>query len=59
MAEQVYQITPTFVPQDRLVNFKNYYVYADMVRNRSSYEVYVPEDLTINNIDEHIDGRWY
>ena len=56
MAEQVYQITPTFVPQDRLVNFKNYYVYADMVRNRSSYEVYVPEDLTINNIDEHIDG---
>ena len=40
---------------DGLVNFKNYFMYADMVRNKSIRKViYVPEDLTINNIDDHI-----
>ena len=42
---------------DHIVNYKNYYVYADMVKDRSIRKViYVPADLSISNIDDHIDG---
>ena len=41
---------------DYLINYKNYYVYADMVKNRTTHKIYVPEDLSIMNIDDHIDA---
>ena len=41
---------------DWLVNFKNYYVYADGIRNKNQMiKVYVP-DITMDNIDDHIDA---
>lgn len=41
---------------EALVNYKNYYVYANSIMNRNStIEVYVPE-ITISNIDDHIDA---
>lgn len=39
-----------------LVNYKNYYIYKDMVINRTTQKVYVPGDLSVNNIDDHIEG---
>lgn len=36
-------------------NYKNYYVYADAVKNNSNISVYVPS-ITVENIDDHIDG---
>ena len=36
-------------------NYKNYFVYADAVRNQSNISVYVPS-ITMENIDDHIDG---
>ena len=39
-----------------LVNYKNYYIYADMVRTNIQQKIYVPEDLTVNNIDDHLDA---
>lgn len=36
-------------------NFKNYYIYADAVRERQNIEIYVPS-ITMNNIDDHIQG---
>lgn len=36
-----------------LTNFKNYYMYADMVKGHNK-KVYVPEDIRLDNIDEHI-----
>lgn len=43
--------------QTYLTNYKNYYIYADMIRNRNdSMTIYVPRDITPNNINEHIDG---
>ena len=40
-----------------LVNFKNYFIYADMIRNRAqNTRIYVPEDITLNNIYDHIDA---
>lgn len=43
--------------EDYLVNFKNYYIYADMIRDRlPGMVVYVPEAITIDNIADHING---
>ena len=39
-----------------LVNYKNYLMYADMVMNNEKKVVYVPKDITPNNIDDHIDA---
>ena len=39
-----------------LVNYKNYLMYADMVMNHEKKVVYVPKDITPNNIDDHIDA---
>ena len=53
------QNSTTLIPdQDTyLVNFKNYYIYADMIARRDPYmTVYVPEDITPSNIADHIDG---
>ena len=36
-------------------NFKNYFVYADAVQNKTNFSIYVP-DITIENINEHIDA---
>lgn len=37
-------------------NYKNYFIYADAIRNESSViDVYVP-DISASNIDDHIDG---
>lgn len=36
-------------------NFKNYFVYADAIQNRTNISVYVP-NITIENINEHIDA---
>ena len=38
-----------------LVNYKNYYMYSDMVQGMKKI-VYVPEDIKLENIEEHIDG---
>ncbi len=46
-------------PQENscLVNFKNYYIYAEMIAKRSpGMTIYVPEDITASNIADHIDG---
>lgn len=41
---------------EALINYKNYYVYANSIMNRDNMiEVYVPE-ITISNIDDHIDA---
>ena len=46
-----------YIPvEDALVNYKNYYVYADMVKNRSGITIFVPKDLSVDNVDDHIDG---
>lgn len=37
-----------------LQNYKNYLMYSDMVKNHEKKIVYVPEDITHNNIDDHI-----
>lgn len=39
-----------------LKHFKNYYVYGPMLEQGKSLAVYVPKDITINNIDDHIEG---
>lgn len=40
-----------------LVNFKNYFMYADAIKNRDpGILIYVPKDITINNIDDHINA---
>lgn len=47
-----------FVQEDCLTNYKNYYVYAEMVRSRNvthEFAVYVPE-ITVGNISDHITG---
>ena len=40
---------------DGLVNFKNYYVYADSIKNRSQYVLEVPS-ISNFNIDDHINA---
>lgn len=44
------------IQNNSLTNYKNYYIYADMIRNNDMKIIYVPEDLTISNIDDHIDA---
>lgn len=40
-----------------LVNFKNYFIYADMIRSRTqNIKIYVPADITLNNVYDHIDA---
>ena len=42
--------------QDALVNYKNYYTYADAIKNKNNLlEVYVPE-IQMDNIDDHVDA---
>ena len=41
---------------DSLVNYKNYFCYADNVKNKSNISIYVPRDITSQNIDDHIEG---
>lgn len=52
------QNSTTIIPEDScLVNFKNYYIYADMIMNRLPYmTIYVPTDITVENIEDHING---
>jgi hypothetical protein len=42
--------------ENYLVNFKNYYCYADMVRDKVKKVIYVPGDITFETISDHIDG---
>lgn len=47
--------TKVDVTDSYLINFKNYYIYADMIARRDPYmSIYVPEDITKDNIDDHI-----
>jgi hypothetical protein len=40
-----------------LVNLKNYFIYSSMIRDRKcGIKVYVPKDITLNNIYDHIDA---
>lgn len=41
---------------DFLTNYKNYGMYADMVRNRTGKVIYVPEEISASNIADHIDA---
>lgn len=52
------QNSTTIMQEDSyLVNFKNYYIYADMIAKRLPYTtIYVPRDITVENIADHIDG---
>lgn len=36
-------------------NYKNYYIYADAIREQQNLSVYVP-NITIENVDDHING---
>lgn len=36
-------------------NFKNYFMYADDIKNQQNIFIYVP-DITVENIDEYIEG---
>jgi len=43
--------------QSYLVNYKNYYIYADMIKNRDMcMTIYVPRDITKANVSDHING---
>ena len=44
--------------EDVLVNYKNYGPYAAMIQARSDMEIDVENDLSINNIDDHIDAMF-
>ena len=37
-----------------LVNFNNYFVYANMIRQKTEFTINVPKDLDLNNIEDHI-----
>ena len=52
------QNSTTIIPEDScLVNFKNYYIYADVIMNRLPYiSVYVPGEIMLENIADHIYG---
>ena len=39
-----------------LINYKNYFMYADMVKNNIKKIIYVPKDIDMNNIYDHITG---
>ena len=40
----------------RLVNFKNYFIYADGIKNRKEISISVPTDIDKDNIEDHIEG---
>lgn len=42
--------------ENHLVNYKNYYIYGTDVMNKTTPKIYVPQDISITNIDDHIDG---
>ena len=42
--------------EDHLINHKNYYIYADMVKNRTGIKINVPKEINFNTINDHIDG---
>ena len=42
--------------EDALVNYNNYYIYADMIKNRTKQTIDVLNDININNIEDHIQG---
>ena len=42
--------------QGCLVNYKNYYCYADMVKDGKKKIIYVPEEIRFDTINDHIDG---
>ena len=44
------------VMENYLTNYKNYYVYADMVKTKGKISMNVDHDITIDNIDDHIYG---
>lgn len=39
-----------------LINYKNYHMYQDMVRTGEQKTIYVPQDITLNNIADHIEA---
>ena len=45
-----------FAETEPLSNYKNYYMYADVIRNRSSMIINVRQDITYMNIDDHINA---
>jgi len=47
----------SILQEDQLLkNLKNYYVYADTIANREPmHRIYVP-DITVNNVNDHIDA---
>ena len=56
MAEIFDSFVKVYNENDHLTNFKNYYIYADMVRTKTKKNIYVPEMLSVDNIDDHIEG---
>ena len=41
---------------NNLINYNNYYVYADMVKSGEMKIIYVPSDIDKDNIEDHITG---
>ena len=39
-----------------LIHYKNYGFYENMIRTQSSMTIYVPKDITLENINDHIDN---
>ena len=42
--------------KDALVNYNNYYVYAPMIKDEIPFTLNVPKELSMENIDDHING---
>lgn len=50
-------LQPQTENESYLVNFRNYYIYANMIKNREPYmTVNVPTDINVGNIMDHING---
>lgn len=50
-------LQPQTTNESYLVNFRNYYIYANMIKNREScMTINVPVDISISNIRDHING---
>lgn len=45
-----------FEGEDALTNFKNYFCYAEMVKDHVKKIIYVPEDISVATINDHIDA---
>lgn len=56
MAEIFDSLLKTYDDSLHLVNYKNYFIYADMVKTSVIPVIYVPEALSVNDIDDHISG---